>query len=126
MNEQITVRAPGRVRALDGTRALAVLLVFVHHVDSTLFPGGILGVTLFFALSGYLITSLLLREHDGTGTIHLAFFYARRALRLMPALFAMVALTLLISPFVGQGHTLSEACPAVTYLEDRKSTRLNS
>jgi peptidoglycan/LPS O-acetylase OafA/YrhL len=107
-----------RFRPLDGLRALAVLLVFCHHVDGTRAPGGFLGVTLFFALSGYLITSLLLSEHAANGSIDLRSFYIRRFLRLMPALVAMVVLTLVASIFLGQGHTLADAWPAITYLSD--------
>src|SRR5688572_2270635 len=75
---------------LDGIRALAVLAVMVFHI----FPrdggydylGGFLGVDVFFVLSGYLITTLLVREHESRGTIRLGAFYMRRALRLVPAL----------------------------------------
>jgi hypothetical protein len=66
-----------------------VLLVVIAHVNFPLLKlGGITGVTLFFVLSGYLITSLLLKERAGTGAIHLRHFYIRRALRLLPALVA--------------------------------------
>jgi peptidoglycan/LPS O-acetylase OafA/YrhL len=107
-----------RLHALDGLRALAVIMVFFNHLDDHLFTGGYLGVTLFFALSGYLITSLLLDEHRRTGTIRLRAFYTRRVLRLMPALFTMVLLTLGASVFVGQGQTLRDAWPALVYLQD--------
>lgn len=77
----------GRVRALDGLRGVAVLLVFAAHVR---FPGlhfaGGTGVTMFFALSGYLITTLLLAEFRSAGKISLRAFYVRRALRLLPAI----------------------------------------
>ena len=75
----------GRVSALDGLRALAITAVIVGHTLPNLAPGGQIGVDVFFALSGYLITSLLLREYDRLGTISLRSFYARRALRLVPA-----------------------------------------
>jgi peptidoglycan/LPS O-acetylase OafA/YrhL len=74
--------------ALDGLRAIAILMVVFFH-DRKL-SGGFLGVDVFFALSGFLITSLLMEEHTCTGTIGLARFYARRALRLAPALVAFV------------------------------------
>lgn len=73
-----------RVAALDGVRGLAILLVVCWHAG--LLPGGWIGVSLFFTLSGYLITSLLLEEHGRTGTLSLPSFYRRRAVRLGPAL----------------------------------------
>jgi peptidoglycan/LPS O-acetylase OafA/YrhL len=82
------IGAPGRVHigALDGIRGVAVLAVLFHHLTYGHFPGGFLGVELFFVLSGYLITYLLLAEKQRTGAISLRWFYARRALRLLPAL----------------------------------------
>jgi peptidoglycan/LPS O-acetylase OafA/YrhL len=70
--------------ALDGMRAVAILAVLMYHLG--LLPGGYLGVDVFFVLSGFLITSLLLREWDGRGRISFRDFYARRVLRLFPAL----------------------------------------
>jgi peptidoglycan/LPS O-acetylase OafA/YrhL len=77
--------------ALDGVRGIAILVVFATHTQPHLLAGGHIGVDLFFVLSGYLITSILLSEHAQTGSIGLARFYMRRALRLLPALFLMVA-----------------------------------
>ena len=74
----------GYREGLDGLRGVAVLAVMVYH--GGLIRGGFLGVDVFFALSGFLITSLLLEEHGATGTVDLRSFYARRALRLLPAL----------------------------------------
>lgn len=71
--------------ALDGLRAVAVTLVLLFHAGFGWMPAGYLGVSVFFTLSGYLITSLLLAEHDATGRISIADFYARRVRRLMPA-----------------------------------------
>jgi peptidoglycan/LPS O-acetylase OafA/YrhL len=83
--------APGvRLAGLDALRALAVALVVVDHATGR-FAGGGVGVAVFFVLSGYLITSLLLRERERHGRIHLGLFYLRRALRLWPALLAMLA-----------------------------------
>lgn len=78
-----------RIPALDGLRGLAILLVLLFHTapgGQAFLPGGFLGVDLFFVLSGFLITSLLLQERKRTGTISLRQFYLRRALRLFPAL----------------------------------------
>jgi peptidoglycan/LPS O-acetylase OafA/YrhL len=74
--------------ALDGIRAIAVLAVMAYH--SALVSGGYLGVDVFFVLSGFLITRLLLEERRSSGGVNLRNFYARRALRLLPALFAFL------------------------------------
>jgi peptidoglycan/LPS O-acetylase OafA/YrhL len=76
----------GYVPALDGIRAIAVTAVVLFHSGFSWFRWGYAGVDLFFVLSGYLITSLLLKERDESGWIDLAFFYQRRMLRLFPAL----------------------------------------
>ena len=76
--------------ALDGIRALAVLAVFAYHLGYPQMRGGYLGVDVFFVLSGYLITTLLLRERDATGRIDLLRFWGRRARRLLPALLIVV------------------------------------
>jgi len=77
--------------ALDGLRAIFVLMVMASHTEMPFFRGGGLGVTGFFVLSGFLITSILVRERNDTGGINLKAFYARRALRLFPALFVLLA-----------------------------------
>lgn len=71
---------------LDGLRAVAVLAVLLYHLEVRLLPGGLLGVGVFFVLSGYLITDLLVSEWDRSGQIRLGRFWARRARRLLPAL----------------------------------------
>ena len=76
--------------ALDGLRAFAVSAVIAYHLGYDWAGGGFLGVDTFFVLSGFLITSLLLRERDGTGRISLAGFWARRARRLLPAVFLLL------------------------------------
>ena len=81
---------------LDGIRAIAVSAVLVFHLPSSLLPGGFLGVDVFFVLSGFLITTLLLNELEGTGTIRFRNFYLRRARRLLPALLAVLVFTALI------------------------------
>src|SRR5882672_4708854 len=74
--------------ALDGIRAISILAVMLYH--SGLIHGGFLGVDVFFTLSGFLITTLLIEEHAAAGRIALRDFYCRRALRLLPALVPVV------------------------------------
>lgn len=93
--------ALGRRAALDGLRGLAVLLVVASHAGFT--PpsaGGVVGVTVFFTLSGFLITALLLAERD-RGGVRVGKFYERRARRLLPALFAMLAAVSVLSLAMG-------------------------
>jgi peptidoglycan/LPS O-acetylase OafA/YrhL len=93
----------GRRPALDGLRGLAVMVVIGVHLG--LVAGGYVGVDVFFALSGFLITALLYEEWDRTGTIALRRFYKRRARRLLPALLALLAgfaiVMLVLHPFAG-------------------------
>lgn len=85
--------------ALDGLRGVAILLVVLSHAHVPLFDGAFLGVDLFFVLSGFLITSLLLLERQAHGRIDYVRFYRRRLLRLMPALALFLgAYCLLIRP----------------------------
>jgi peptidoglycan/LPS O-acetylase OafA/YrhL len=84
--------------ALDGIRALAVLMVVGFHAFAPGASGGYLGVDVFFVLSGFLITTLLVDEVDRTGTIRLGHFYLRRFLRLTPALLLMLIAYLLVAP----------------------------
>ena len=76
---------------LDGLRALAVFAVVAYHLGLGWAPAGLLGVGVFFTLSGYLITDLLLAQWDGAGRLALGNFWVRRARRLLPALFVMLA-----------------------------------
>lgn len=80
--------------ALDGLRAMAVVAVLFFHAQSSFAPGGFLGVSVFFTLSGYLITSLLLSEHANTRSISLRAFYARRLRRLAPGSYACIAVVI--------------------------------
>lgn len=83
--------AVAHLAGLDGLRAIAVLSVVFYHLNlSGFFPGGFLGVDIFFTLSGFLITSLLLREQEGRGGIDLKGFYLRRFRRLAPAVLAVI------------------------------------
>ena len=80
---------------LDGMRAIAVVAVMIYHANSDWLPGGFLGVEVFFVISGYLITLLLISEKERTATVDMKQFWIRRARRLLPALFAMMtALTI--------------------------------
>lgn len=76
---------------IEGLRALAIMPVVVYHAWPSLLPGGFVGVDIFFVISGYLITTLLL-QRLGSGTYSIASFYAARIRRIFPALFAMLAL----------------------------------
>ncbi len=81
------------IPALDGLRAFAVLAVIAYHMGASWAPGGLLGVTVFFVLSGYLITSLLLIEWDNTRKIDLPQFWLRRVRRLLPAIVFVILCT---------------------------------
>lgn len=106
--EQPAGHAPGAGHAfrtdINGLRAVAVLAVVVYHAGIAV-PGGFTGVDVFYVISGYLISSLLLREVDRSGTVDLVAFWTRRMRRLVPALALVVAATLLacvvlLSPLV--------------------------
>ncbi len=92
MTERSTFRGD-----LEGLRAVAVLLVLAFHARVPGVSGGYIGVDVFFVLSGFLITGLLVRELSGTGTVSLPAFYARRARRLLPAAAATLLATLVLS-----------------------------
>ncbi|MDG4801818.1 acyltransferase family protein [Micromonospora sp. WMMD980] len=82
---------------IEGLRALAVIMVLVGHAGSQFVPGGFVGVDVFFVISGFLITGLLVEELDRTGQISLVGFYARRAKRLLPAACLVLLVTLLLT-----------------------------
>ena len=92
------VHLPG----LDGVRAIAVIGVLLFHADDTWLSGGFLGVDVFFTLSGYLITSLLLAELAVSGGVNFKRFYIRRARRLLPALLATLAVTAVLALIFAQ------------------------
>lgn len=111
-----TARLPG----LDLLRGLAIFLVLVRHAFPGVLPnGGIVGVVVFFTLSGYLITGLLVREHERTGMIALGEFFRRRALRLFPPLLfllAVFAVVELLTDRLGSRWYLAKSIfTAVTY-----------
>jgi peptidoglycan/LPS O-acetylase OafA/YrhL len=107
------------VPALDGLRGLAVMLVFLYHV-SRHFPGGWIGVDIFFVLSGFLITSILLEERGRKGAISLSRFYMRRACRLLPALVTVVCVTGVLAVWLHSRtrDTEIDAAAALLYLAD--------
>jgi peptidoglycan/LPS O-acetylase OafA/YrhL len=80
--------------ALDGLRAVSVLLVFLVHENLRTFPGGFIGVDIFFVISGFLITTILLDEHNVFGKISIKKFFIRRIIRLWPALYTMLLILL--------------------------------
>lgn len=95
---EIKPRRLGRRPVLDGLRGIAVTLVILMHTG--VLPGGFIGVDLFFALSGFLITTLLYEEWERSGTISFRRFYERRVRRLLPALVVVVLLALLTDALV--------------------------
>jgi peptidoglycan/LPS O-acetylase OafA/YrhL len=121
-----TIAHTQRVRyspQLDGLRGIAILCVLSGHLFESHFRGGWVGVDIFFVLSGFLITSILIAEYESTGTISLKNFYGRRALRLLPALFIGIALTAVLSFFGATPfHTFAgfrdAAVPAVFYFSN--------
>jgi peptidoglycan/LPS O-acetylase OafA/YrhL len=106
---------------LDGLRAIAVAAVFLYHSRIDWLPGGFLGVDLFFVLSGYLITSLLLVEWEARNKIDLRRFWLRRGRRLLPALVVVVLLSLLLSAIFARqdlGHTRSDVISSLFYFQN--------
>src|SRR5919198_6163322 len=116
-------RRLGHRPALDGIRGVAIAAVVAQHAFG-IPTAGYLGVDLFFVLSGFLITTLLLEEHAESGAISLRAFYRRRALRLLPALFVAISVLLLVELVLaatGRGHLRREATGAlfgVAYVTD--------
>jgi len=86
-----------RIRGLDGLRAVAVSAVVLYHLGITVIPGGFLGVDIFFVISGFLITTLLVEEMSAQGRIRLGTFYLRRARRLLPALLIVLVAVLILA-----------------------------
>ncbi len=96
MNDQ---QLMGYEPSLDGIRAFSVIAVMLYHANIAWLPGGFLGVEVFFVVSGFLITSLLIEEHESTQRIDLKQFWIRRARRLLPALFVMLCATAICVAF---------------------------
>ena len=106
---------------LDGMRALAVMAVMVYHADNAWLPGGFIGVEVFFVISGYLITLLLIGEHERTGAISLRAFWARRARRLLPALYLLLSLLVIYTAIFRSdvlGQLRGDVIAALTYVSN--------
>jgi peptidoglycan/LPS O-acetylase OafA/YrhL len=104
---------------LDGLRALAVLAVLLFHGRASLLPGGFLGVDVFFVISGFIITRLLLNEWQTTGRIALGSFWWRRAKRLLPAVYLLLVTVLLYYVFFQEAEVTnlrSDALAALAYV----------
>jgi peptidoglycan/LPS O-acetylase OafA/YrhL len=107
--------------ALDGLRALSIIAVILYHADIQWIPGGFLGVEVFFVVSGYLITALLIEERESFGRISLKMFWVRRTRRLLPALFAMLAVTAFVVAFYAKDSAPDfrrDVFPAVGYVSN--------
>ncbi len=105
------------IPSLDGIRAISVLIVVLAHSGFDLFVPGGLGVTIFFFLSGYLISTLMLAEYERTGGIKIQYFYARRVFRLMPPLIVSLAIAygLTYSGLLGGGITAKGLAAQLLY-----------
>ena len=105
---------------IEGLRSIAVLMVLVYHAKFDIASGGLIGVDVFFVLSGFLITSLLLRELATSGTVSLSNFWARRARRLLPASGLVLVVTLIASRFMmdglSQGDLARDAVAACLFI----------
>ncbi len=101
---------------VDGLRALAVSAVLVYHLGAAWLPGGFLGVDVFFVISGFLITSLLLVEYRKRGRIDLVRFWIRRALRLFPAIVLMLAVVLVAMIILHPGEVARTRGPLLASL----------
>jgi peptidoglycan/LPS O-acetylase OafA/YrhL len=112
----------GYVPALDGLRGIAVILVMLTHANFQLADNGILGVDIFFALSGFLITTLLLEEYSLTNSVSLPAFYVRRSFRLFPALYILLLVIVLYKEFLpdsfGNGSVRLEVLSSALYLNN--------
>ena len=110
-----------RIGGLDGLRAIAVAAVVVYHLGMGWLPGGFLGVDLFFVISGFLITTLLLAEIERSGRIRYGRFYLRRAKRLLPALFLMLLGALSLAAAIARDAalpTLRDVPGALLYISN--------
>ena len=119
MTAAVTPRADTFRPDVEGLRGVAILFVLLFHAELSPMPGGFVGVDVFFVISGFLITGLLLRERERTGRIDLVGFYGRRVRRLMPAALVTVAVVLpvataLIAPLDRPSLALDGAAAAAS------------
>ncbi len=126
MSGEMSVASPletriGHLPALDGVRGIAVIIVLLYHHSITWMTGGELTVSMFFTLSGFLITRLMVNEWNRTGTVSLRTFYERRARRLFPASFAvLLAVVIIWTLFPESGRRLApwEWMSGLAYFEN--------
>ena len=107
--------------ALDGLRALSVIAVILYHAGIHWIPGGFIGVEVFFVVSGFLITSLLIDEQHVSGKVSLKQFWIRRARRLLPALFTMLVVALVAVTFFAKDSAADfrrDVVPALAYFSN--------
>ncbi|HEY2213782.1 MAG TPA: acyltransferase, partial [Acidimicrobiales bacterium] len=100
---------------LDGIRGSALLFMLAYHLDRSEPKSGFFSIDMFFVLSGFLITSLLVGEREKSGLIHFGNFYARRALRLLPALFELLVLVLVLSLIFGNRVESHQTLTSIPY-----------
>lgn len=116
---------------LDGLRGTAILCVLTGHLFESHFRGAWVGVDIFFVLSGFLITNILIAEQESTGTISLKNFYGRRALRLIPALLIGIAMTGVLSlfgatPFHSLAAFTDAAVPSLFYFSNFSNAQMGT
>jgi peptidoglycan/LPS O-acetylase OafA/YrhL len=122
-NSELTIRGDyplGYVKSLDGIRGLMTLGVMAAHTRYMLLPGAVLFMDLFFVMSGYLITSLLIADYQKRGSIDFKKFYVRRFLRLYPALIGMLAVLLIVAALFSREFIMRciDAAVAFLYISD--------
>lgn len=124
------MRKNSRIPCLDGLRAVAIILVISNHLVhssdmwifnnplSFVFSNGVLGVFLFFVVSGFIITRMLIAEHEEYGEIRIGAFYWRRALRIVPVLYVYILSVVLLEPYTGIGVSAGSIVSAATFLQN--------
>ncbi|WP_428492251.1 acyltransferase family protein [Rhodopila sp.] len=116
----------GNVPSLDGLRAISISIVLLaHFVSGKIFPGG-LGVYIFFVISGFLITRLLLAEQDATRTVSLKAFYVRRICRLYPVIIVFSCVVTLMDIGLHRAYDLLEPASALGYFANYYYVYLNT
>ncbi|MEO0550737.1 MAG: acyltransferase [Pseudomonadota bacterium] len=125
----MSVPLPKHLPSIDGLRALAIILVLVSHIPYTagyalpeykryLIPLGSLGVRVFFVISGFLITYLLLREHKERGSIGIRSFYIRRVFRLLPVYYVYLLVVFILQMTIGIRETTGSWFGSITYMRN--------